>query len=71
MASKSKILFIGSTGHVGKFVVEASAKASHPTYALLSDSTLSDPTKSHIIDHFKSLKVIFISVSRSWTTNCS
>ncbi|XP_022953095.1 isoflavone reductase-like protein isoform X2 [Cucurbita moschata] len=61
MASKSKILFIGSTGHVGKHVVEASAKASHPTYALVSDSTLSDPTKSHIIDHFKSLKVIFIS----------
>uniref|UniRef100_A0A9I9D5S0 NmrA-like domain-containing protein n=1 Tax=Cucumis melo TaxID=3656 RepID=A0A9I9D5S0_CUCME len=54
--SKCKILFIGSTGYVGKFVVEASAKAGHPTYALLSDSTLSDPTKSHIINHFKSLK---------------
>ncbi|XP_038888446.1 phenylcoumaran benzylic ether reductase POP1-like [Benincasa hispida] len=59
--SKSKILFIGGSGYIGKFMVEASTKAGHPTYALLRDSTLSNPTKSHIINHFKSLNVIFVS----------
>uniref|UniRef100_A0A803NN41 NmrA-like domain-containing protein n=1 Tax=Cannabis sativa TaxID=3483 RepID=A0A803NN41_CANSA len=31
---KSKVLIIGGTGYIGKFVVEASAKAGHPTFAL-------------------------------------
>ncbi|GMY28394.1 phenylcoumaran benzylic ether reductase Betv6 [Fagus crenata] len=34
MASKSKILIIGGTGYIGKFIVEASAKSGHPTFAL-------------------------------------
>ncbi|KAK9942513.1 hypothetical protein M0R45_008175 [Rubus argutus] len=33
--TKSKILFIGGTGYIGKFIVEASAKAGHPTFALV------------------------------------
>ncbi|XP_022135658.1 isoflavone reductase-like protein [Momordica charantia] len=61
MAVKSKILFIGSTGYVGKFVVEASAKAGHPTYVLLRDSTLSVPAKSQIIANFRSFGVNFLS----------
>ncbi|KAF4357262.1 hypothetical protein F8388_002770 [Cannabis sativa] len=31
---KSKVLIIGGTGYIGKFVVEASVKAGHPTFAL-------------------------------------
>ncbi|GAB4837895.1 hypothetical protein Ancab_027420 [Ancistrocladus abbreviatus] len=60
MASKSKILVIGGTGFVGKYMVEASAKAAHPTFALVRDSTLTDPSKSHIIDNFKRLGVNFL-----------
>ncbi|KAE8675263.1 hypothetical protein F3Y22_tig00111689pilonHSYRG00100 [Hibiscus syriacus] len=37
MAGKSKILIIGGTGYIGKFIVEASAKEGHPTFALLGD----------------------------------
>ncbi|KAH9656727.1 Phenylcoumaran benzylic ether reductase 1 [Citrus sinensis] len=55
MASKSKILFIGGTGYIGKFIVEASAKAGHPTFVLVRESTLSDPSKSQLLDHFKKL----------------
>ncbi|KAF2305494.1 hypothetical protein GH714_005736 [Hevea brasiliensis] len=33
MAEKSKILVIGGTGYIGKFIVEASAKLGHPTFA--------------------------------------
>ncbi|GAB4853885.1 Phenylcoumaran benzylic ether reductase Pyrc5 [Ancistrocladus abbreviatus] len=61
MASKSRILVIGGTGFVGQHMVEASAKAAHPTFALVRDSTLSDPSKSQIIDNFKRLGVNLLS----------
>ncbi|KAG6434650.1 hypothetical protein SASPL_106290 [Salvia splendens] len=47
-----KILIIGGTGYIGKFVVEASAKSGHPTFALLREATLSDPAKAHLVDSF-------------------
>ncbi|KAK8648962.1 hypothetical protein V6N13_129704 [Hibiscus sabdariffa] len=57
MAEKSKILIIGGTGYIGKFIVEASAKEGHPTFVLVRGSTLSDPVKGKIIDNFKNLGV--------------
>ncbi|KAL9418124.1 hypothetical protein AB3S75_041025 [Citrus x aurantiifolia] len=57
MASKSKILFIGGTGYIGKFIVEASVKTGHPTFVLVRESTLSAPSKSQLLDHFKKLGV--------------
>ncbi|XP_042056385.1 eugenol synthase 2-like [Salvia splendens] len=47
-----KILIIGGTGYIGKFVVEASAKSGHPTFALLREATISDPAKAHLVDSF-------------------
>ncbi|KAK9677847.1 hypothetical protein RND81_11G171100 [Saponaria officinalis] len=55
MAEKSKILIIGGTGYIGKFIVEASAKAGHPTFALVRESTL--VSKADLVDKFKSLGV--------------
>ena len=55
MADKSKILIIGGTGYIGKFIVEASAKAGNPTFVLVRESSLSDPAKAKIVDNFKSL----------------
>ena len=63
MASKSKILVVGGTGYIGKFIVEASTKAGNPTYALVRDATVSDPAKSPIINNFKNLGVNIVSVS--------
>lgn len=60
MADKSKILFIGGTGYIGKFIVEASAKAGHPTFVLVREATLSNPAKSALVEKFKSLGVNFI-----------
>ncbi|GAB2291272.1 Phenylcoumaran benzylic ether reductase Betv6 [Dionaea muscipula] len=57
MASKSKILIVGGTGYIGKFIVEASAKAGHPTFILIRESTVSNPVKAKIVDNFKSLGV--------------
>jgi nucleoside-diphosphate-sugar epimerase len=62
MAEKSKILVLGGTGYLGKFIVEASAKAGHPTFALIRESTVSHPEKSKIIDSFKSSGVTLLYV---------
>lgn len=53
MAQKSKILIIGGTGYIGKFIVEASAKSGHPTFALVRQSTVSDPVKGKVVEGFK------------------
>lgn len=62
MAEKSKILIIGGTGYIGKFIVEASAKSGHPTFALIREATLSDPAKAPLIDSFKKSGVTFLYV---------
>ena len=62
MAHKSKILVIGGTGYIGKFIVEESAKAGHPTFALVRESKTSNPEKSKLIESFKSFGVTLIHV---------
>lgn len=65
MAEKSKILIIGGTGYIGKYIVEASAKAGHPTFALVRESTVSDPVKGKLIDNYKNLGVNLVHVSHA------
>jgi len=60
MAHKSKILVLGGTGYIGKFIVEASAKAGHPTFALVRESTVSHPQKSKLIESFKNSGVTLV-----------
>ncbi|XP_030465543.1 isoflavone reductase homolog A622-like isoform X1 [Syzygium oleosum] len=60
MAEKSKILIIGGTGYIGKYLVEASRKAGYPTYALVRESTASNPEKLELIGRFKSSGVSLI-----------
>ncbi|MQI71973.1 NAD-dependent epimerase/dehydratase family protein, partial [Escherichia coli] len=56
-AADTKILLIGGTGYIGKFIVEASAKAGHPTFILVRESTVSNPAKTPLIEKFKTLGV--------------
>ncbi|KAL6346894.1 hypothetical protein AAG906_003011 [Vitis piasezkii] len=60
MSEKSKILIIGGTGYIGKFIVAASAKSGHPTFALVRESAVSNPSKSEIIESFKSSGVTLV-----------
>lgn len=60
MAEKSKILIIGGTGYIGKFVVQASAKSGHPTFALVRESTIADPVKGKLIQEFKNSGVTLL-----------
>lgn len=57
---KSKILVIGGTGYIGKFVVEASAKAGHPTSVLVRESTVADPVKGKLVQSFKNSGVTLV-----------
>ncbi|KAE9616509.1 hypothetical protein Lal_00034653 [Lupinus albus] len=56
----TKILIIGGTGYIGKFIVEASVKAGHPTFVLVRDSSLPNPAKAPLIEKFKTLGVNLI-----------
>jgi uncharacterized protein YbjT (DUF2867 family) len=69
MAQKSRILIIGGTGDIGKFIVAASAKAGHPTFALIRESTRSDPVKGKLVENFKNLGVTLLHVS-TYTSFC-
>ena len=62
MAQKSKILIIGGTGYIGKYIVEESVKAGHPTFALVKENTTSNPEKSKLIESFKSSGVTLLHV---------
>lgn len=61
---KSKVLIIGGTGYIGKFIVEASAKANHPTFVLVRETTVNDPAKGALIQNFKNLGVTLLYVHR-------
>lgn len=66
---KSKVLIIGGTGYIGKFIVEASAKANHPTFVLVRETTVNDPAKGALIQNFKNLGVTLLYVPPpSYTT---
>jgi nucleoside-diphosphate-sugar epimerase len=62
MAEKSKILVLGGTGYLGKFIIEASVKEGHPTFALIRETTVSHPQKSKLIESFKSSGVTLLYV---------
>ncbi|KAJ4808947.1 Isoflavone reductase-like protein [Rhynchospora pubera] len=59
-AEKSKVLVIGGTGYIGKFITEASARSGHRTFALVRDTAPSDPSKSQLFQKFNDLGVTLI-----------
>ncbi|GMH23388.1 hypothetical protein Nepgr_025231 [Nepenthes gracilis] len=60
MAEKSRVLIIGGTGYIGKFIVEASVKQGHRTFALVRESSASDPAKASLLDGFKNSGVTLL-----------
>jgi uncharacterized protein YbjT (DUF2867 family) len=59
-SDKTKILIIGSTGYIGKFVVSASARLGHPTFALVRDLAPADPAKAKLLESFKDSGVTLV-----------
>ncbi|CAH1444624.1 unnamed protein product [Lactuca virosa] len=50
----SKILIIGGTGYIGKYLVEASLKEGHPTFIWTRPSTTKGDEKTKLLDDFES-----------------
>lgn len=59
-SQNSRILVIGATGYIGKFITAASARSGHPTYALVRDTAPADPAKAQILDGFKNSGVTLV-----------
>ncbi|PKA53890.1 Isoflavone reductase like P3 [Apostasia shenzhenica] len=61
MASeKSRILIIGGTGYIGKFIVKASARAGNSTFALVREGSASDPAKAKLLEEFTAAGVVLV-----------
>ncbi|KAH0854428.1 hypothetical protein HID58_065324 [Brassica napus] len=56
----SKILVIGATGYIGKVFVEGSVKSGRTTFALVRESSLTDPVKAKLVQSFKDLGVTIL-----------
>ncbi|KMZ72723.1 Isoflavone reductase-like protein [Zostera marina] len=56
----TKILIMGGTGYIGKFIVLASAKSEHPTFAMVRSLEPSSPKKAAIYQSFKDAGVTLI-----------
>lgn len=58
----SRILIIGVTGNLGHHLALSSLRSSHPTFALVRDTALSDPTKSSKLDALSRAGLIIVKV---------
>ncbi|KAF3340930.1 isoflavone reductase-like protein [Carex littledalei] len=59
-SDKTKILIIGGTGYIGEFVVSASARLGHLTFALVRDLAPVDPAKAKLLKSFKDSGVTLV-----------
>eukprot|EP01018_Ginkgo_biloba_P023126 Gb_31879 [translate_table: standard] len=60
MGEKSRILIVGATGYIGKYVAKASAALGHPTLVLVRPTTASHPDKAQLLDSFKSAGIAIL-----------
>lgn len=60
-AKNGRILIVGATGFIGRFVAEASLDAGQPTYVLIRPGPL-DPSKADIIKSLKDRGAIILHV---------
>ncbi|XP_047077440.1 phenylcoumaran benzylic ether reductase Pyrc5-like [Lolium rigidum] len=57
---KSRVLVIGGTGYIGRFIVAASAREGHPTAVLVRDLTPADATKAAVLQGFRDAGVTLV-----------
>jgi uncharacterized protein YbjT (DUF2867 family) len=59
---KSRVLVIGGTGYIGRFIVAASAREGHPTAVLVRDLTPADAAKAAVLLGFRDAGVTLVKV---------
>lgn len=58
--SKSRVLVIGGTGYIGRFIVAASAREGHPTAVLVRDPAPADAAKAAVLQGFRDAGVTLV-----------
>jgi NAD(P)-dependent dehydrogenase (short-subunit alcohol dehydrogenase family) len=61
---RSRVLVIGGTGYIGRYIVAASAREGHPTTALVRDPAPADPTKAAVLQGFRDAGVTLVKIRR-------
>nr|TKW21371.1 hypothetical protein SEVIR_4G162800v2 [Setaria viridis] len=57
---RSRVLVIGGTGYIGRFIVASSCREGHPTSVLVRDSALADPAKAALLQGFRDTGVTLV-----------
>ncbi|CAH8360879.1 unnamed protein product [Eruca vesicaria subsp. sativa] len=57
---KSRVLVIGATGRLGQYLTRFSIQSGHPTFALIINSTFSDPSKFVKLESLSSARVTLL-----------
>ncbi|XP_037458313.1 phenylcoumaran benzylic ether reductase Pyrc5-like [Triticum dicoccoides] len=57
---RSRVLVIGGTGYIGRFIVAASAREGHPTAVLVRDAAPADPAKAAVLQGFRDAGVTIV-----------
>lgn len=60
MGSSSRILIIGGTGSIGRYIAKASIANGHPTFVLVRESTASNPQKAQLLESFKASGITLV-----------
>lgn len=63
---KSRVLVVGATGFIGRFVTEASLASGRPTYVLVRPSPGSSCNKAKIVEAFKDKGAFLLRVRCTW-----
>ena len=59
---KSRVLVIGGTGYIGRFIVAASAREGHATAVVVRDATPADAAKAAVLQGFCDAGVTLVKV---------
>ncbi|KAK3129168.1 hypothetical protein QOZ80_6BG0472950 [Eleusine coracana subsp. coracana] len=59
---RSRVLVIGGTGYIGRYIVAASAREGHPTFVLVRDPAPADPAKAAVLQGFRDTGVILVKI---------
>ncbi|KAM3209690.1 hypothetical protein ACQJBY_064019 [Aegilops geniculata] len=57
---RSRVLVVGGTGYIGRFIVAASAREGHPTAVLVRDAAPADPAKAAVLQGFRDAGVTIV-----------
>lgn len=60
---RSRVLVIGGTGYIGRYIVAASAREGHLTSVLVRDPAPADPAKAAVLQGFRDSGATLVKVS--------